>query len=149
MTIAIDLTGDIISLFLGCQVPMLLRGRKDNAYEVIGECFIHGLMDGEGLLGPLPEDWQIKSDFTPTGHLELRYVNKSLNTFSTEDPRITALGDVPKEWEKIEAEWIQDDPANCRKYRNRSTGKVINSDPRLLPDALRARGVQLETFRLV
>ena len=38
--------GDIISVLCGCSVPVLLRPRG-NAYEVIGTCYIHPIMDGE------------------------------------------------------------------------------------------------------
>lgn len=40
--------GDIISVLYGCFVPVLLRP-KGNAYEVIGTCYIHGIMDGEAV----------------------------------------------------------------------------------------------------
>ena len=40
--------GDIISVLCGCSVPVLLRPRG-NAYEVIGTCYIHGIMDGEAV----------------------------------------------------------------------------------------------------
>ena len=40
--------GDIISVLYGCFVPVLLRP-KGSAYEVIGTCYIHGIMDGEAV----------------------------------------------------------------------------------------------------
>ena len=40
--------GDVISVLYNCLVPVLLRP-KGNAYEVIGECYIHGIMDGEAV----------------------------------------------------------------------------------------------------
>ena len=40
--------GDIISVLYECFVPVLLRP-KGNAYEVIGTCYIHGIMDGEAV----------------------------------------------------------------------------------------------------
>lgn len=48
--------GDIICLFLCYNFPMLFRPTTFG-YLVVGLCFIHGLMDGEGLLGPLPNPW--------------------------------------------------------------------------------------------
>ncbi|KAI9860802.1 MAG: hypothetical protein M1813_005725 [Trichoglossum hirsutum] len=41
--------GDLICLLLGGEVPVLLR-RYDDGYIFIGECYVHGLMDGEGLV---------------------------------------------------------------------------------------------------
>jgi hypothetical protein len=45
--------GDQIWVLRGCSIPMLLRKRKQSTreegegYEVIGECYLHGYMDGE------------------------------------------------------------------------------------------------------
>lgn len=48
--------GDTVSCLLGCGVPFILRRSEacsDNAerYELIGESYIYGLMEGEGLEG--------------------------------------------------------------------------------------------------
>ena len=32
----------------------------DNRYQLVGECYVHGLMHGEGLLGPIPSGWERK-----------------------------------------------------------------------------------------
>jgi hypothetical protein len=37
----------------------------------------------------------------------------------------------------------------CQKFRNKVTGEEINSDPRLLPEELVARGIRLQTIKLV
>jgi hypothetical protein len=42
--------GDIISLILGAEVPILLRPNRATKYMFIGECYVHGFMDGEGLV---------------------------------------------------------------------------------------------------
>jgi hypothetical protein len=42
--------GDKIVLFQGCSVPLLLRRVPDvqsEQYRLVGECYIHGIMDGE------------------------------------------------------------------------------------------------------
>ena len=41
------LEGDEICLFLGAQVPFVVRKRGDGKYRFIGECYVHGIMDGE------------------------------------------------------------------------------------------------------
>ena len=45
--------GDLICILYGCSVPIILRKRHTNPfanhYEFIGECYVHGLMDGEAL----------------------------------------------------------------------------------------------------
>lgn len=43
--------GDLICIVYGCSVPVVLRklidDENDKSYELIGECYIHGMMDGE------------------------------------------------------------------------------------------------------
>ncbi|KAH8805402.1 heterokaryon incompatibility protein-domain-containing protein [Xylogone sp. PMI_703] len=40
--------GDIICILFGCSVPVVLRSQGHH-FEVIGECYVHGMMDGEAL----------------------------------------------------------------------------------------------------
>lgn len=42
--------GDAIALFTGGQVPVMLRESSDGSlgFGVLGTCYVHGLMDGEG-----------------------------------------------------------------------------------------------------
>lgn len=46
--------GDQICIILGCRSPLVLRPTTEGTYTVVGECYIHGLMQDEALLGPLP-----------------------------------------------------------------------------------------------
>ncbi|KAK8003312.1 hypothetical protein PG989_003031 [Apiospora arundinis] len=40
--------GDAIAVLKGCGMPMVLRrGEDDGSWKVIGECYLHGVMDGE------------------------------------------------------------------------------------------------------
>jgi hypothetical protein len=41
--------GDIISVFLGCPTPMIVRPTNDEKshYLLVGSCYIHGVMDSE------------------------------------------------------------------------------------------------------
>ena len=42
--------GDLICILYGCTVPVILREIEDSVnpyYELIGECYVDGLMDGE------------------------------------------------------------------------------------------------------
>lgn len=46
--------GDHVCVLLGCSVPVLLRPLKSRigpVYELIGECFLFGFMDGEAVTG--------------------------------------------------------------------------------------------------
>ncbi|PVH91329.1 HET-domain-containing protein [Periconia macrospinosa] len=40
-------SGDIVAILLGCNFPMILRPCTKDLYHVVGECYVHGLMDGE------------------------------------------------------------------------------------------------------
>ena len=41
--------GDCICIILGADVPFILRRTPIGQYELIGEAYVHGIMDGEGL----------------------------------------------------------------------------------------------------
>lgn len=42
------LSSDIICIMLGCSVPVVLRKVQDH-FLLVGECYVHGLMDGEAI----------------------------------------------------------------------------------------------------
>ncbi|KAK4222942.1 heterokaryon incompatibility protein-domain-containing protein [Podospora fimiseda] len=107
-------------------------------------CYVYGLTRGEPLLGPLPEPWRLVYSYV--SHQKYIFYNTNTNTFSDEDPRLEPLGE---EWERIEKKWTADDPEFLLYYRNKVTGEEMNSDPRMSPEALRARGVNLEDIILV
>jgi hypothetical protein len=41
--------GDTICILLGGCVPFVLRDTGDGYFKFIGECYIHGIMDGEAM----------------------------------------------------------------------------------------------------
>ncbi|KAI0199748.1 hypothetical protein F4808DRAFT_198479 [Astrocystis sublimbata] len=43
------LPGDKVAIINGCDFPFLLREAHDGTYKIIGDCYIHGLMEGEAL----------------------------------------------------------------------------------------------------
>jgi hypothetical protein len=48
--------GDVVAIVLGCHIPVLLRTKDKPSYEVIGECYVDGYMEGKALLeGRKPE----------------------------------------------------------------------------------------------
>ena len=61
--------GDLACILLGCSVPVILREvsmfGSSVAYELVGETYMHGFMDGEAIIDAEREDGQ-KSyvDFT-------------------------------------------------------------------------------------
>jgi len=128
------------------MTPMLLRKTSEGVYNVVGECYIHGIMDGESLLGPLPSAWGICPARNSNGIYVPKYWNFEIDAMTSEDPR---LGELPPEWESIKQQRTPDDPLLFAPHRHKLTGEIINSDPRMLPEALRARGVDLQILRLV
>jgi hypothetical protein len=47
---------DVVCIFFGCSVPVVLREskKKPGLYQFIGECYVHGMMDGESLNPDIP-----------------------------------------------------------------------------------------------
>ena len=43
---------DIICILYGCSVPVVLRKQEvegESFWELVGECYVHGMMDGEAI----------------------------------------------------------------------------------------------------
>jgi len=137
--------GDLLCIFLGCASPVLIRESSPGGhFRVIGPCYVYGLHDAIGILGPFPEPWHGKLENRPGTRTRLVYHNNDTGEYTYDDPRLGSLGD----WKRIEHETEHDDPEIFEYFRNKTTGEVMNSDPRMLPDALKARGVNLTTFVL-
>ncbi len=41
--------GDKVCVLFGCSTPVILRPLAGNGYEFIGECYVHGIMEGEAI----------------------------------------------------------------------------------------------------
>lgn len=149
------LPGDSVCVLLGCWAPIVLRPQATGSWKVIGDSYLHGIMDSETLLGPLPPEFTAQF-LTRNGASHPFYVvtkpdeNGALMKYVHEDdPRI---GDLPEEWKPNDIGNLYrdaDDPVFYMQFYNSETGTAQNSDPRLTPEKLRARGVPLRTFDLV
>jgi hypothetical protein len=143
--------GDYVCILLGFTHPIILRPTRDGQqYEIVGGCpYIHGLMDAEVLLGPLPAGFsfqlrQDSRDIEKAGYLNTDTQEWSL---AEDDPR---LGPRPDDWELLpRSVWAAHEALVYQEWRNRTTGEIITSDPRLSPDTLKERGIELEDFDLV
>jgi hypothetical protein len=54
--------GDIVCVLIGCDMPVILRKRSENHYIFIGECYAHGIMQGEAMK-ELAEGKYMKKEF--------------------------------------------------------------------------------------
>ncbi|KAK4206696.1 heterokaryon incompatibility protein-domain-containing protein [Rhypophila decipiens] len=142
--------GDLIAVLLGCVAPMVLRLQaQTNTYTVVGQAYCHGLHDGTALLGPLPHPWNVQVFRDCAGRETIfRFHNPETGEVSDEDPRLDPL---PEGWERITRDRTENDPEVFQCFRNKSTDseETITYDPRMSPEALRARGVDIRTFSLV
>ena len=134
--------GDELCVLLGCDKPMLLRATDDGSHEVVGETYVQGLMDSEALLGPVGEQWMIKKHFNNRGYRHQGFLDRGTGHVTRHDPR---LGPLPDGWEiRCDQEYEID---FC--FEDTHTGNITYFDPRLSSDALRKRGVNMQTFNLV
>ncbi|KAI0110384.1 heterokaryon incompatibility protein-domain-containing protein [Nemania sp. FL0031] len=88
--------GDRVCNILGCYVPIVLRPRSesDDRLSVVGQCYIHGLMHNEGLLGDFPEHIRPVIGYdTAFQGLRTQYQNTKNSEVRKEDPRVLKLLD--------------------------------------------------------
>ncbi|KAI3328835.1 heterokaryon incompatibility protein-domain-containing protein [Ustulina deusta] len=88
--------GDRVYNILGCYAPIVLRPRSelDDRFSVVGECYIHGLMHNEGLLGDLPENVRPVICYVEgLQGLQTQYQDTTNGEVQKEDPRVLRLLD--------------------------------------------------------
>ncbi|RGP64113.1 hypothetical protein FLONG3_9659 [Fusarium longipes] len=53
--------GDVVAVFYGGRTPFLIRRREEDTWMLVGECYVHGMMNGEvfELDGPHEEEFVI------------------------------------------------------------------------------------------
>jgi hypothetical protein len=124
---------------------MVLRPTSSGTFQVVGECYVYGLSDAVCFLGPLPTHWKAIMKGDALGRPFQLFMNMTTGQETMDDPRLP----LPPNWEQTTYERLPEDPALFQKFRNVITGEVINYDPRLTPEALEVRGVELQTFKLV
>jgi len=86
-----SMEGDQVCVFPGCSIPLLLRPVAQGQYEIVGECFVLGLMMGEALLGPLPANYTAISRLVPDDHAYYHGFLDSQTGNITGDPRLKKL----------------------------------------------------------
>ncbi|KAK8052548.1 hypothetical protein PG993_003933 [Apiospora rasikravindrae] len=141
---------DCIFIPLGCSSPIAIRraDKEENTFRVLGPIYLCGLMDGEALLGKLPDPRCIL--YQEPGYSSGRFMPRNSETASIvrTDPRLERTP-LPKEWEPVSWTRRDIDPSICCRFRNKETGERINYDPRMTSKALQDRGVEIREITLV
>jgi hypothetical protein len=59
--------GDVVGIVLGAETPFVFRASegKEREYALVGECYVHGIMDGEVLVDPTKETVDFCSTRSP------------------------------------------------------------------------------------
>ncbi|CZR66919.1 uncharacterized protein PAC_16820 [Phialocephala subalpina] len=135
--------GDVVTVLLGCNSPMVLRPTTEGTYKLVGEAYCDGFMHAEALLGALPDPFEFIMRYdNNSGYWQWAFQNKKTGRFQVGDPR---LGPLPPGWElrsHTKEEFWQ-------LFKNHKTGEETWWDPRLTSEELRKRGVALLVFDLV
>jgi hypothetical protein len=151
--------GDVVTVVLGCPSAMILRPSGENQFRVVGEACVDGVMDGEALLGPLPEPFElIKRYGADTRDFWFNFRDRKTGAIRVEDPRLK--DELPAGWERKSYwtwfwEWIQGKSHPQAKYWtsfvNTESGEELidGKDPRMSSEALKERGVDLQVLTLV
>jgi hypothetical protein len=143
--------GDIICVLLGSGVPMILRPNGEERFSIMGECYCHGIMDGAALLGPLPEGFEFVLNFNRAwGGDYDAYIDRRNGKVQTEDPRLTGHP-LPPRWRIDTFEYEDTSLAYFVEENDDGTEKTQtgNFDPRMTPEELRKRGVDIVRFDLI
>ncbi len=111
-------------------------------FQVLGECYVQGLNDGEAILGNLPSHRRV-----------IRYDENS-DTWSDAlvDDRTGDVLTLHPALRQMEEGWRihnQGKLDGTQRYFNSNTGEISDLHPNLSVDALRKRGVELRSFDLI
>ncbi|KAN0117738.1 HET domain containing protein [Hyaloscypha variabilis] len=141
--------GDYVAIVLGCDTPIILREVPSNQYKVVCDCYLHGFMDGEAILGELKSAWRIEIEKEETRKTWTpRYFSTETALECYSDPRLIEIP-FTQGWEPLKGVQTNDDPIICTSFRHRESGEVINYDPRLTPEALKCRGISIKTLTII
>lgn len=159
--------GDIVVALVGGTNPYVLRRRSpdevlDTFHQMVGPCYLQGIMCGEAILGPLPEQWARR---THQQSWRACFQNRQSGEVTWEDPR---LWPMPSPWQVHFCEFSSEREScdgSCasrdeeeeedalllkeRHFVNAETGQKTKDDPRLDIHGLERGGIQLQTYALV
>jgi hypothetical protein len=151
--------GDIISVLVGGSVPFVLRpsAHQPGSHQIVGPCYLQGVMFGEALLGPLPEEWLCIIRKNRKWCFQERGSGKK----TWEDPRLQPLASP---WQihfcnfaneaglcggTCEEKCDETGQLIDRYFFNTQLKEKSKNDPRLDVEGLEAGGIGLHSFTLV
>jgi len=136
-----------VAVLLGCCNPTILRPtHHPGTFQVVGEAYCDGFMSGEALLGSLPNGFEAAHKFIEEEKVYYwGFLNSETGIIQGEDPRLSQIS-LPTGWKvkNHELKWWQNWVVNDISGEDKGYG-----DPRLLPESLRERGVEIQRFDLV
>ncbi|KAF2746568.1 HET-domain-containing protein [Sporormia fimetaria CBS 119925] len=148
--------GDQVCLVFGYELPLLLRPQENGTFKVVGTAYIHGLGDGEALLGELPHPWRA---LTIIQHRSSRRIFHNLETSDSTrlDPRLPPLKEP---WRRMMFDKVPSpfpDPSTGEivtipyyYFEHQQTGEISGLHTALQSDDfIRSRGVEVRDFDLV
>jgi len=84
--------GDEVCVLFGCINPMVVRRVPNSSspqYRLVGECYTHGMMQGQPILGELPQHIHEVLDRNSVGGLRRAgFLDARTGALQTEDPRL-------------------------------------------------------------
>jgi hypothetical protein len=137
---------DKIIVLLGCPLPVILREQPNGQHLFVGTAIVHGIMDGEALLVPLPDGWRVIVGYDQYHYMHQRFVDPSTKSSTRWDPRLPPLSLQWRPVSAIDPLWPN---KTVQAFQDTTTEEISYSDPRMLPDALGARGVLLEKLEMI
>lgn len=150
--------GDIITALVGGTNPYVLRPTGGiSSYQIVGPCYVQGIMFGEALFGQLPAEWACMLH-EKSWRMCFRHRKSGKMTF--EDPRLWPL---PAPWQSHYCDFLSKgqscinecgtghEGAELREchFINTETQQKIVDDPRLDLPGLEKGGIELQTYILV
>ncbi|KAF2494412.1 HET-domain-containing protein [Lophium mytilinum] len=138
---------------LGCRWPLVLRPEAEKGFKVVGHAYVDGANDREAILGPLPEHYSNVALYDAgTAKWWPAYMDGRTREVRIEDPR---MGPLPEGWrvrrhaeEKMWIWYVRDDQ-DIGALEGLKTERKWRSDPRLIVEALKKRGIAIQEWELV
>ncbi|KAI0026242.1 hypothetical protein F4780DRAFT_774434 [Xylariomycetidae sp. FL0641] len=96
---------DQVLVVRGRYYPLILTPAPGGEYQGVG---VHGLMDGDALLGSLPSPWRVRMQKAGDMRFRLHYYKAEADGEMTEDPSLAGVP-IPASWEPASGESINSD----------------------------------------